>query len=274
MLARVYDARSQALNADKRKTVNGSAETPAGAENWPGIGKAAATLNVAHSFITKMANAGHLRTTLVNGTRRYDPEGLEQLREYVDIAEEPKPGISSEEFRAGTELVKAVLSWHEKMFQQFALATSQILQRSDELSKTAREQTSLDRARIEKLEGDRDAASAAREKSLTEEQERRLMVSSFEANERRKDKAFSIFSDRLIPVILKRTGLDADPRVATALKLVGSMTRDQMIMLVAIPGVVTDAQREQIMALLGELSAEEKEKLGIAQTEAPNPEKG
>ncbi len=133
-------------------------------------------------------------------------------------------------------------------------------------------QQERDAARIQKLEEERDAAAERERSHLSQEREAAMMTTQLEAEIRRKDKVFNVFTERAVPIFLKKFGLDADPKIARGLKLLSSMRRDQLLMLLGIDGMVTEEQKIHIREFLGELTPEEKEAIGESVPAATNKE--
>lgn len=251
--------------------MNGKSETlPEGWNQWPGINDAARRLSVPHTRIKSWASEGALKWCMdPDGRPRYDPKGLEELSAYLEtgVEKQASPGISHDEFRAGTELVKQVLGHQERMVPLLASAMRD-LNEGAKLQRDAYQAEILSlRERIKTLENERDAQAEASRKIIADEHAQRLAEKQIDASERRKDKAQSAFTDRLLPLLAKKFGLDSDPRAGIAMQLIHTLKREQIMLLLMIPDGLAPAQRELVLKLLGELSPEEKQALGMADGE-------
>jgi hypothetical protein len=262
--------------AGGQKTTNGKSEDlPTGWQGWLTMPEALKVLGdqVHHSFVRKMVSEGAVRVCEdPQGLKRYSPEDVNSIKHYVETlpatelrGESVKPtgGISHEEFRGATDFVKQVHAHLERMIPLLVGSWEKVMI-------VAQQQSERDAKRIAELESKRDELSAARERALSEEHDRAMVSTAFQASEKRKSKAFDVLMEKAVPSIVSKLGLTGDPMIGSAVSLLKSFKRDQLLMLLH-PAIdmVTEEQKQLIRRLLGELSPEEKEGLG----ETPEPKK-
>jgi len=254
-----------------KTSTNGASEhLPSGWESWPTMLDATKELSVHHTVIRRFVADGMLKQIVdPEGRKRFAPADIVSLKAYAaDLPDDEKQppiravgGITHEEFAGATSLVKQVYAHHQTMIPLLVNAWAEVM-------RVGREQSERDARRIAELESARDAASLARENMISQEHERALASKVIEASEARKSKAFSTLIDTAAPMLVKKLGLEGDPMIGTALNLFKSLKRDQILMMIH-PAVdfVTPDQKAQLLKILGELSPEEKQGLGM--TESP-----
>jgi hypothetical protein len=267
---------------EKNVDTNG-AVLPDGWEVWPTLREASKILTaaadgtlVSHHFVLKKAGEGVLKEiTDPKGTKRYDPKGVDDLKSYVVEAGEElkapaqsKAGLSSDEFKAGTDLTKVAVDSLARMVPIMTSAyTSAFANAERQASRDAQEIDSL-RARIHELEVKLQHITDQQRESMKAESDERAFERMVEAQTKVKDRAFSLFENKFLPVLAQKMGINQ--KAATGLKFLETVTREQMLGLLAI-GVLTDEQRKHVLELVGELTAEEKAALENVSGETTGP---
>lgn len=241
------------------KSSNGAGELPDGWNTWLGINAAAKLLDTNHSAVSRLVRDGAVKRIVgPDGVPRYSPEDLEAARGVFETPAE-KAGLTHEEFKAGNELVKQVLSHHAIMVPLLSSGYQAMIGAAEgRLGAMAGELTAKN-ARIAELEKERDAAARDREKSLIDAHAQMLAERSFEAAERRKDRAFTAVTEKFAPLLLQKFGL-GDPKMQLGSQLLSTIKRDQLLGLLAI-GVLDEKQTVLVMKLLAPLTAEETQAL-------------
>ncbi len=244
-------------------------ELPDGWNTWLRIGEATRLLRTNYKQIEKLAAEGSIRRIeCPDQVTRYNPEDVQAAA--VLFEPEAKPGLSHDEFRAGTELVKQVLSHHEKMVPLVVSGFSSMIVAAEGRVKAMADELVAKNLRISELEKERDETAKAREKSISEEHTRLLAEKSVEAAERRKDKAFTAVTEKFAPLLLQKLGV-GDPKMQIGSELLSTIKRDQLLGLLAI-GVLDEKQVALVLRLLQPLTAEEREALksaGVIKDPAP-----
>lgn len=239
---------------------------PEGWKQWVGIAQVRAATSASYLEIKQAARDGIIDSVPAyltpEGKALYNPADIPKLEGYLEEQaeerkDERKPtGLTHEEFSSGTDLVKQVHKHQELMLpllvdgwrQMVVAAESRILSMTTELQ--------AKNARISELEKERDLNAAQREKNLSEEHSRILAEKAFEAHERRKDRAFGVFENKLAPVLLQKMGF-GDPKVQAGLEFLKTIRRDQILGLLAI-GVLDEAQTKLARALIAPITPEEE----------------
>lgn len=252
-----------------------SSSLPEGWNQWPGINEVARELNVAHSAVSKLARDGVIGTcTDPNGKRRYDPTDMQAVKgsEVLQLAEEqPKqPGLSHDEFRVGTDLVKQVHGHHERMLPLLISGYAKAIEALETRNNALVAEIVARDATIAALHANREDLAARREEMISEEHARVVAFQAFDNAEQRKNRALSVVTEKLAPLVFQRMGL-GDPKMAIGMQLLTKIKREQLLMLVSVEGMVDAEQREIILKLLEPLTAEEREAIGPAKQASSPP---
>lgn len=265
------------ISAKKNGHAVAGGSLPEGWNLWLSLGKATALLNAPTSFVYRMVAEGNIRTLIApDGLTKYNPDDVKECRALLETDSEKKAGgLTADEFKAGNELVKFVMTSFERMVpilvSGFESSNARAVEQLDRLETIIEKRE----ARIKVLEEERDRNAAEREKQLSDEHARRLVEASFEAGERRKDKAFGVLTDKFAPIVFSKLGLDQNPKIKSGMALLTSIKRDQMLALLALGDMLEENQKRLILELLGELTNEERAALedcgAITKKESPPP---
>lgn len=244
----------------KTSTSNGHG-LPEQWEKWPTMLDVTRELDVHHSVVRRLVSDGLLKqlSETPDGVPRYSPSDVQSLKGYVQDMPEterrpvrtPIGGITHEEFKGATDLVRQVHKHHETMIPLLVDAWKGVVE-------AGRLQNERDAKRIAELEAARDQGIKAREDSLSQATERAIAQEAFKAAEARKTRAFNSLVENAGPAIMKKLGLESDPAMGTALALLKTFKRDQLLMLTQLDGFISEEQKTLLQKLIGQMTPEEK----------------
>ncbi len=252
----------------KPPTANGAAkDLPEGWESWPGVNEATRQLGTNYKVLSRLVAEGAIQRIdgAPDGRPRLNPEDVKALMGSELLSTiDARPGLTPEDFKAGNELVKLVHTHHAQMVPLLVDGYKAMLSTAQEQLEAARAELSKKDQRIKELEVMRDQTALEREKMLTQEHERMLMVRTVDAQERRKDRALSAVTDKFAPLVLQKLGV-GDPKMQLGMKFLSTVKRDQLLGLLAVK-MLEPEQEKIVRQLLEPLTPEEKQALGETDT--------
>lgn len=240
-------------NGSGRIPLAGSPPTPEGCgwSTWPGGAAAAKRLCLSMQRLNRMVRDGDLVAyTAPDGSRRFRPEELDALAielrsvELEDEAAVPN-GPTGDHVRAVTEALKNAVKHAENAF---GLVTSPALK----FQEAQQQLTDRLLKRVGDLEAAHDELIRARERYLTEQEERRIMAEEFAAREARRTEVMRIITGHgpdLMSAITQRLG--GSSRVAAVGKLLESLD-PEFVRGLLDEDVLNAEQQEHLRAALGE----------------------
>lgn len=242
----------------KVTTANVSREEAA---TWLGMREATELIGCNYTQIRKFVVEGTIRKAVdLDGRVRYNPDDCREAAEIYEPEEKQVNGLTPEDFKAGNELVKQVHSHHATMVPLLVDGFQAALQAAEARVTSMSQELVAKDQRIAALEKERDENAARRAQELNDEHMRILATKSLESAERRKDKAFGVFTDQLAPILMNKFGINLDPKAAAGLKFLQTVKREQVLGLLAV-GMLEPGQSELALKLIEPLTEEERSEL-------------
>jgi len=216
--------------------------------DWPEAKAAAAMLDMTQRQLLQYVRQNRLtRWRAPDGSWRYRPEDLENLRDRLNGANEPAPfegsATISDVLAANVALLKQA---HDHIEALMRNVTAPMTKGLDFVTQITTQQAET----IKRLEDSQLTSIATRERLLSEEEARSLLRQSEAANERRKTEAWGLLMSNA-PTLLKQLGdsfISRNPEAIAAAKLINSL--DPIFVEAFAESEMLDAEQKALLKVI------------------------